>query len=394
MAALAQGTPPSVTEQNMAINAQAEAQPMMQQSMAPTDAGLASLPVEESNYAGGGIVAFENGGDVPGYAGPDGSLVDLVRAHQETDPDSSYYGPGPATGLSDYVRQYRSLMAPYRQLSEEEKAAMAIKGRSPEEIKQQNYMRLIEAGLGIMGGTSPYAFTNIGQGSQAALKGYAEDVKERRKEDLALTQARADMARRRREEQMADVTGGMGLFKEAKAEDRAKLDRDIREREVDLRAKQLDLPPDIIRSAKAIQLPRESLSNALNRYSRIVEKEPDRFNSISNRVGKVYELWVNSDEYRTRTKAINEAKGDPSDTNSPKAKAIKAFNDARTKYYEAANISAGDLAYLASVNAAYSPNPNSSSTLPPGLPLGSKQIGTSNGKPVYQKPNGERVILQ
>jgi len=63
MAALAQGTSPSVTEQNMAINAQAEAQPMMQQPMTPTDAGLASLPVEESNYAGGGIVAFDAGGE-------------------------------------------------------------------------------------------------------------------------------------------------------------------------------------------------------------------------------------------------------------------------------------------------------------------------------------------
>jgi hypothetical protein len=72
MAALAQGTPPSVTEQNMAVNAQAEAQPMMQmqqpsmmaapQQMAPMDAGVASLPVPEGTYATGGIVAFEEGG--------------------------------------------------------------------------------------------------------------------------------------------------------------------------------------------------------------------------------------------------------------------------------------------------------------------------------------------
>ena len=33
MAALAQGTPPSVTEQNVAINAQAESQPMMQYTL-------------------------------------------------------------------------------------------------------------------------------------------------------------------------------------------------------------------------------------------------------------------------------------------------------------------------------------------------------------------------
>jgi hypothetical protein len=347
--------------------------------------GLVSL-------GGEAVSRMAKGGEVPRYQNQ--GLVDLVSSQQGSDPYSQYYGFGPTAGLSDYVRQYQSLTAPLRELSEEEKTAMAIRGRSPEEIRQQKYMRILEAGLGILGGTSPYALTNIGQGSQAALKGYAEDIRERRKEDLALTQAKAEMARRRREEQLADVTGGMGLFKEAQAENRAKLDRDIREREVDLRSKQLDLPPDIIRSAKAIQLPGESLSDALERYSKIVAKEPDRFNSISNRVGKAYELWVNSDEYRTAKKAITEAKGDPNDTNSPKAKAIEAFNNARTKFYEAANISAGDLAYLASVNAAYSPNPNSSSTLPSGLPPGSKQIGTSNGKPVYQKPNGERVILQ
>lgn len=74
MAALAQGTPPSVTEQNMAVNAQAEAQPMMPmqqlpmmavapQQMAPMDAGVASLPVPEGTYATGGIVAFDKGGE-------------------------------------------------------------------------------------------------------------------------------------------------------------------------------------------------------------------------------------------------------------------------------------------------------------------------------------------
>lgn len=71
MAALAQGTPPSVTEQNMMINAQAEAQPVMRrpmmaaapQTMTPMDTGLASLPVKESEFAGGGIVAFDKGGE-------------------------------------------------------------------------------------------------------------------------------------------------------------------------------------------------------------------------------------------------------------------------------------------------------------------------------------------
>ena len=64
-----------------------EAQPMMQ-SMAPppempmqqmAQGGLAELDTgdmfDEQSYAQGGIVAFDEGGDVPGFAGPDGSYV-------------------------------------------------------------------------------------------------------------------------------------------------------------------------------------------------------------------------------------------------------------------------------------------------------------------------------
>jgi len=62
--AMAQPAKPSIVEQAMAINAQAEAP-----QMAPMDAGVASLPVPDDmyasadeGYAGGGIVAFDNGG--------------------------------------------------------------------------------------------------------------------------------------------------------------------------------------------------------------------------------------------------------------------------------------------------------------------------------------------
>jgi hypothetical protein len=44
--------------------------------------------------------------------------------------------------------------------------------------KEAANMRLIEAGLRIMGGESPYAFVNIGKGASEALKGFADDVKD------------------------------------------------------------------------------------------------------------------------------------------------------------------------------------------------------------------------
>ena len=49
--------------------------------------------------------------------------------------------------------------------------------------EQDKWMSLVEAGLGMMGGTSPYAAANIGQGAMGAMKGYAQDVAAGRKEE-------------------------------------------------------------------------------------------------------------------------------------------------------------------------------------------------------------------
>jgi hypothetical protein len=51
-----------------------------QVAAAPEDMGIAQLPVEnigEEAFATGGIVAFDEGGEVPGFAGPQGSLVQV-----------------------------------------------------------------------------------------------------------------------------------------------------------------------------------------------------------------------------------------------------------------------------------------------------------------------------
>ena len=56
-----------------------------------------------------------------------------------------------------------------------------LKGDKEEAVN----LRLLEAGLGILGGESPYAFVNIGKGATPALQGLAKDIKEiqkRRKE--------------------------------------------------------------------------------------------------------------------------------------------------------------------------------------------------------------------
>jgi hypothetical protein len=47
--------------------------------------------------------------------------------------------------------------------------------------KEATNLRLLEAGLGILGGESPYAFVNIGKGATPALQGLAKDLKEIKK---------------------------------------------------------------------------------------------------------------------------------------------------------------------------------------------------------------------
>lgn len=53
----------------------------------------------------------------------------------------------------------------------------------PGQKKEAANLRLLEAGLAIMGGTSPFAFVNIGKGASEAAKGFNEDMKEFRKLD-------------------------------------------------------------------------------------------------------------------------------------------------------------------------------------------------------------------
>ena len=59
-----------------------------------------------------------------------------------------------------------------------------------EELKRQKqedkYMAILQAGLGMMGGTSPNAFANIGQGASAGIAQYSQSGKQRAAENAAL----------------------------------------------------------------------------------------------------------------------------------------------------------------------------------------------------------------
>jgi hypothetical protein len=66
---------PKVADQQIAQMVAPPPPQQMAQAM-PEDQGIGTLPAQNmQNMAGGGIVAFGGGGDVPGYAGPTGSFI-------------------------------------------------------------------------------------------------------------------------------------------------------------------------------------------------------------------------------------------------------------------------------------------------------------------------------
>jgi len=97
----------------------------------------------------------------------------------------------------------------------------AAKG-SREEAK---WSRMLEAGLGILGGTSQYALENIGKGATPALKGYGEDLKGFRTEERG---------------RVKDLLGIEGMRQEAK---RAAETMSLKEREL---AQEKDLKEQMI----------------------------------------------------------------------------------------------------------------------------------------------------
>ena len=286
MQAMQQPTPRSVVEQAMAINAQAEAmknqpqvqaQPQMmamapQQEMPPMDTGVASLPVPDdmygSEYAGGGIVAFAEGGDLNDedylrslersragnlYSTQEApSFASMFSPAVQQDIDSRTPGFGsPELGLGSAMPIQRSprkgrtledIYAETRAIREREapesqeraaiKKYLEDQARKTTDVRTDAWTRALEAGLGILGGESPYALTNIGKGSQAAVKGFAEDVKERRKQTLADMQLKLQLDEAGRKEKLDALTSAERMYageRELESrEETSRLDRENR----------------------------------------------------------------------------------------------------------------------------------------------------------------------
>jgi hypothetical protein len=197
---------PTVLEQAMAQNAQAEA-PMT---------GVASIPTQmfdERNYAGGGIVAFQGGG----FADP----TDVIYGEPTetyTPPASS---PSTVSGIDAYIREAAARRAEARKPSEAMLAlekALGDTGRFQGARDEARNMALLQAGLGILGGASPYALQNIGRGAAGAAESYQRQLGDIRRQEREALGQRAALDVRKQEQALADIASGEAQYAAARKE--------------------------------------------------------------------------------------------------------------------------------------------------------------------------------
>lgn len=221
-------------------------QVMQQANMAK--GGIDEIPVE-MEMAGGGIVAFEDGGRVQRFQNQ-GLVADMTEEELQAQdqgiappmppepppvaPPQQMFAPlDPNEILSQTETLYGGLYgrgagaaAPGDKLSYVSKAEEFFKqagvdlnlaakqaadiaaekealGKDREEAKK---MRIIEAGFAILGGTSPNAFENIGKGATQALKGYASDIKDLQKTERELGDASRKMMQAQNQIRMGVAT--------------------------------------------------------------------------------------------------------------------------------------------------------------------------------------------
>jgi hypothetical protein len=190
------------------------AEQVMQQA-AQEGQGIEALPSNlPQEYAGGGIIAFEGGGEVQRFN--EGLLVDANY------PDSYYRSQAepeerkraPLT-IQEQVKQYQDLMTAIPKGASQTEYEEYLKNRSgaAEATKKQDLnLALAQFGLNLAAGKSPRALENLGEAGIKALPAVQEAYKQRRLADETALRGRAELDRMSRAEQLEALKGGVGLY--------------------------------------------------------------------------------------------------------------------------------------------------------------------------------------
>jgi hypothetical protein len=141
----------------------------------------------------------------PAPAAPVNSQFNVQPSLQETGPTREELGAGPADMRSEETRAQDEIDAKIKEAEAAGRGGDDItslremlteRAKSAKNQKSiDNYMALLQAGLGMMGGTSPYAAANIGQGASKGIAHLADARKVQVAEENALLSGRLGLSR-------------------------------------------------------------------------------------------------------------------------------------------------------------------------------------------------------
>lgn len=210
--ALQQGMnpPPPVADQILDAAHQSVMQDYVAESKPQEPRGIESLPsgIDEEDYAGGGIIAFADGGDTP-YQVNDEDYADRYTG-SDLDPNAQR-------------DKYLSSIGTNPAIAKQEERIGAREASLKSEEENSPWMALMQAGLATMAGTSPNALTNIGEGASKGLAAYGESKKAIAGRMDKLDELRSRMEEAHRAEAVAAANFGFNSVerKEAANEKRA-----------------------------------------------------------------------------------------------------------------------------------------------------------------------------
>jgi len=415
MQAMQQPMPPSVIEQAMAINAQAEApqmQPQMQPQpqmmamaqpqMPPMDAGVASLPLPEDAYsmAGGGIVAFDNGGMagtfdsfmsgeeptgvMPAMPEVPEELVGKIGLSQVKDIRSGRYGftkqdilksfgykppvvpaaaraPSPAIpaaaaaapaipaaaaaaaskpkaaetpqepelDFAGFKKKY-GLDQESPELAEIRAKLATMGGDSKLDRQHAANMALLQAGIGIMAGTSPYALSNIGAGAMKGTEAYAASIKDIKAAEKDLFKMQAELAK-------ADQARKDGNVK-------AFMDHQEKAKDYALKLRKAGVDENVAQAQIGYYNrpgQYEELGRAAEKYPWLKERFTAGTENLEMKVRKDAEAYVNNPMLPSQNPTLRDLMKKAKDGNVQATKELEAYKDQLRESYIRRNMPGG-----------------------------------------------------
>lgn len=224
----------------MTAMGQEQMPPVMDQIMAQADQGVEALSSNlPQEYAGGGIIAFQNQGFVPSISTDD----EKKRLEAEGEAElrrlrDAQLSPEQMTNdrVQSYVDRYKRLMP------EKDPRMVAYEAsltKTPEQLEarknQDLNMALTQLGLGLMGSKSRTVLGGISEAAQPVLPSVQAALLARRTAEDTALKNRADLARAERTEGIAALTGGVGMY-EKEQERSSELAKEMAKREATIAA--------------------------------------------------------------------------------------------------------------------------------------------------------------